>query len=429
MGVEEAQAFGVHRVRAQPVVPRQQGHVGESDPEPVQCPVATIGPCGIDLARRPVYRSAVGTDDADGEHRLATVRRKHRRLDVEAGVGVDLPAAAARRQRHLAHGVQARRGRRIGRQRLRPRRFRLVPREVLAGDQVGIVEHVHPAVIEPQRLPAQPLDVVHAVRAQQQRPATGEVALDPPDALLLERLVADGQHLVGDQHVGRQRGRDGEAETDDHARRVVLDRVVDVLADVGEGNDLLPLLGERRGLEPEQCRREVDVGESRVFRVEPRAQLQQRADAAVDDDGAARRLDHAGDDLQQRRLAGAVLADDAERRACHQLEPDAVERAEDVRRAVAAQQVPDELQPPATGLDLRVVLAHATQLEQRGRLHAVHTKSSKCGDSRRKNHRPPNSIATATATATASPHCSARSPASRQSRSLPTSQLNGLAAT
>ena len=80
----------------------------------------------------------------------------------------------------------------------------------------------------------------------QQRAAVGEVALHPGDAFLLERLVADREHLVGDQDLGRQRGGHREAQPHDHARRVVLDRIVDVLADVGEGDDLVALRARSR---------------------------------------------------------------------------------------------------------------------------------------------------------------------------------------
>ena len=101
-----------------------------------------------------------------------------------------------------------------------------------------------------------------------------------------------------------------------------------------------------------------------VFGMKARAQLEQRADAAADADGAARGLDHAGDDLEQRRFAGAVLADDGERFTAPELEADAVERAEHVGGAVAAQQVPDEAQPAAARIDLRVVLADGIESQQ-----------------------------------------------------------------
>ena len=152
------------------------------------------------------------------------------------------------------------------------------------------------------------------------------------------------------------------------------------------------------GPRPEQRRGEIDVGEPGVLRMEARAQLEQRADAAVDLHRAARRRDHARDDLQQRRLARAVLADDAERLAALQREAHVVERAEDVRGAVAAQQVAHEAQLPAARLDLRVVLADVVERQQalpRPCADGCHqTKSSKCGDSRRNTQRPAKNSAT-----------------------------------
>jgi hypothetical protein len=44
-----------------------------------------------------------------------------------------------------------------------------------------------------------------------------------------------------------------------------------------------------------------------------------------------------GDDFQERRLAGAILADDAERRAACEFERDVIQRAENLRRAAPAQ--------------------------------------------------------------------------------------------
>ena len=89
------------------------------------------------------------------------------------------------------------------------------------------------------------------MRAQEEGPAAGEEILDPGDALLLERLVAHGKHLVGDEDIGPQRGRDSKAEAHHHARRIVLDRVVNVLADVGEGDYFIALRGNFGGREPQ----------------------------------------------------------------------------------------------------------------------------------------------------------------------------------
>ena len=56
-------------------------------------------------------------------------------------------------------------------------------------------------------------------------------------ALALERLVADGEHLVDEQQVGVDVDGDGERQPDVHARRVELHLGVDELLDAGEVDD------------------------------------------------------------------------------------------------------------------------------------------------------------------------------------------------
>ena len=65
----------------------------------------------------------------------------------------------------------------------------------------------------------------------------------------------------------------------------------------------------------------------------PAPELDEGGDAAVHVQGAPRGLRDAGQELQERRLAGAVLADDAEGRALGHLEGDAVEGGEGLVRA------------------------------------------------------------------------------------------------
>ena len=164
---------------------------------------------------------------------------------------------------------------------------------------------------------------------------------------------------------GRMRRGDGEPEPHDHAGRVVLDRVVDVLADVGEGDDLVALrrdLGRARGRaapRPGRCWRAPCTPDG-----SPEPSSSSAPTRPLHPHRAARRLDHAGDGLQQRRLAGAVLADDAERRAAVQVEAHVVERAKHVRGSASAQQVPDEPHAAAARFDLRVILADPGQREQ-----------------------------------------------------------------
>ena len=57
-----------------------------------------------------------------------------------------------------------------------------------------------------------------------------------------EALVADGQHLVDEQHVGVDVNRDREAEAHVHPRRVGLDRRVDEVVHLGEVDNLVEAL-------------------------------------------------------------------------------------------------------------------------------------------------------------------------------------------
>ena len=60
--------------------------------------------------------------------------------------------------------------------------------------------------------------------------------------------------------------------------------------------------------------------------MEPGAELEQRADAALRPDAAGRRLDDPGDQPQQRRLAGPVAADESDRLAASDVGRDVTQR-------------------------------------------------------------------------------------------------------
>ena len=125
------------------------------------------------------------------------------------------------------------------------------------------------------------------------------------------------------------------------------------------------LRGDLGGRETEQRRGEVDVGEPRILGMEAGAQLEQRADAPLHVDAAARRRDHAGDDLEQRRLAGAVLADDAQRFAGGEVEAHVRKRAESwlgVLKRAAKGYRRDNLSDWAAALTYRSVLCLAPGL-------------------------------------------------------------------
>ena len=80
---------------------------------------------------------------------------------------------------------------------------------------------------------------------------------------------------------------------------------------------------------------EVDVVAPGELGLEPRAELEQRGERAAKTDLAGRRLQDAADALEQRRLARAVVADDAHGLALADGEVDVVERGEEFGRARA----------------------------------------------------------------------------------------------
>ena len=167
------------------------------------------------------------------------------------------------------------------------------------------------AVVDPQRLVAEALDQTERVRHEQDclpaAPELGELV----EALVGESLVADREHLVHEQHVGIDVNRHGEPEPHVHAGRVRLHRRVDELAQLGELDDLVEALLDLALGQPEHDAVDEHVLAAGDFRVKAGAELDERRDAALDRDGAARRLRDAGHQLQCGALAGAVAADDA----------------------------------------------------------------------------------------------------------------------
>ena len=127
-----------------------------------------------------------------------------------------------------------------------------------------------------------------------------------------ERRVADRQHFVDEHDVGVAVDRDAEAEARVEAGRVALHRRVDQPLDVGEADDGVELAIDLLARQAEQAGAEVDVLAAGQLGMKAGAELDQRHDVAGDAHRAARRPGHARDQLQQRRLAGAVAADDAE---------------------------------------------------------------------------------------------------------------------
>ena len=88
---------------------------------------------------------------------------------------------------------------------------------------------------------AEPLDRLEVVADEEDRAALRAHVVHLAEALLLERGVADREHLVDEEDLGLEVRGDGEREAQVHAARVALHRRVDEPLDLGERDDLVEL--------------------------------------------------------------------------------------------------------------------------------------------------------------------------------------------
>ena len=99
------------------------------------------------------------------------------------------------------------------------------------------------------------VDRAEVVADEDDRLALRAEPVERREALLLELLVADREHLVEQEDVERHLDRDRVREPDLHARRVVLQLLVDEALELGERDDLVEALLELALREAEQRRR------------------------------------------------------------------------------------------------------------------------------------------------------------------------------
>ena len=146
-------------------------------------------------------------------------------------------------------------------------------------------------------------------------------------ALLLEGGVADRQHLVDQEHVGVGLHHHREGEPDQHPRGVVLQFQVDEFLELGELDHRVEAAARVSfGVSPIITPLRTTFSRAVSSRLKPTPELDERGQPPGDPDRAGVGPVDAGEQLQQRALAGAVAADDAEELALADLEGDAVER-------------------------------------------------------------------------------------------------------
>ena len=114
------------------------------------------------------------------------------------------------------------------------------------------------------------------------------------EALALELLVADREHLVDDEHIGFHMHRNGKSEAHVHAARVVLYRTIDKRR---EARKIDNPIEDHIGLfaaQPQNRSIEIDVLSAREFRMKPRAQFEQSRDPSGGRNGSGSRKMNAG---------------------------------------------------------------------------------------------------------------------------------------
>lgn len=203
-------------------------------------------------------------------------------------------------------------------------------------DLGGIAARGDLALLEQHRGIAQLLDGGQVVRDEQDRHPAGAEIVDTAETLRLELRVAHGEHLVDQEHVRLEMRGDREPQPHVHARRVPLDRRVEERLDPRELDDARQLRRDLPLAHAENGAAQEHVLPSRELGVEAGPDLDERGEAAVDRDAAAGRRGDAGQQLQQRALARAVRADDAERGAARHVERHVAQRPERLRVAADA---------------------------------------------------------------------------------------------
>ena len=155
--------------------------------------------------------------------------------------------------------------------------------------------------------------------------AFGDV-LHLADGFLLELSVADGEDFVHHQDLGVKESCYGEAQTDGHTARIALHRGVQVTLAAREIYDLVQLSGDLLFGHAEDSAVQENILPTCHLSVEARADLEQAGDASAGADRAHGRASDLTEEFQERRFAGAVLADDAYDVALLDTEVDIAER-------------------------------------------------------------------------------------------------------
>ncbi len=193
------------------------------------------------------------------------------------------------------------------------------------------------------RAVAQFADLLRRMRDKDDRLALLLERADLVHALALERLIADGENFVNEEHLGVDVHGNRERETHVHAGRIELHLGVDELADPRELDDVVEGGIRLLARQAEDGGVQVDVFAAGQVFVEARAELEECSETSAAENGAGRGGEDAADHLQQGALAGSVWPDEAHSRARVDVQRDALERPEVVLVLLRTTEVDDAL--------------------------------------------------------------------------------------
>ena len=118
-------------------------------------------------------------------------------------------------------------------------------------------------------------------------------------ALFLERDVADRQNFIHQQNFGLEVRGDGKRQPHLHPGAVMLQRRIDEICDLGEGDDLVEFSVDFLLAHAENRAVQIGILAAGQLRVKAGADFEQAAHAAADFGATDRGLGDAGENLQQ----------------------------------------------------------------------------------------------------------------------------------
>ena len=182
------------------------------------------------------------------------------------------------------------------------------------------------AVVQPDRALAHHLHGRQVVRHEQDCAAAIAKRQHLANRAVLECDVAHRQHFVDEQDVGIHVRCHGESEPRVHARRVALQRRVDIRPEVGKVDDLVEARLHFASRQAQDDAVEKDVLAAGELRVEAGPEVDQRSQAAFGPHVTAGRSGDACQQFEDGRLARAVVADQPDGLARRQPQADVAQR-------------------------------------------------------------------------------------------------------